>query len=734
MPHKNTMYCKDLQQCIDAIVTRVGQNIVLALPLGLGKANHIANGLYQRAANNPALSLHIVTALTLDVPSPNNQLSKNFLQPIIDKFYGDYPQLDYALARLQNKLPNNIKVSEFFFTPGSLLYNTDAQHNYLSSNYTHAARDLMALDINVIAQMVAPHSDTCERLSLSCNPDVTFDLLAHAKKYNKPIFLVAEINQQLPYLLGQAEIQAQEFDCIFTNQNTKNNQLFSIPQKPVGLLDYAIAIHASSMVQDGGTLQIGIGSKGDAIASILALRHKHNQVYQQLVDDLIDTPRFKLRPKIKMHNSIFQQGLYANSEMLVEGLLFLRQHQVLKRKVYPLLGLETLLIQQDLKPLVSHELMCQLLDRRIISLPLNQTDFNHLKTINCLPAWAQWCDGIIQGNQVKILPEDQTSEILVQLARENFGQALTGGHYCHAGFYVGSRNFYQQLHNLDPESRHGLNMCSVKYINQLYGDEDLKREQRRDACFINNAMMITLTGGVISDGIKDYQVVSGVGGQYNFVAQANELKDGRSIICLQSTRSTHGDIASNIIWDYPHITIPRHLRDIIVTEYGAADIQGLSDRDVIARILNVTDSRFQAKLLQQAKTAGKLEKEYQIPNEYRHNLPQNVIKLLKKPKYLDFLTYYPLGSDFTAEEMLVALALQVIQRMDKNYTELFALVRKGWVNRKLGSTLYRNELQRMQLDQKLSLQPNTFKATSLKLLLIGALVEVTAEQRKFLST
>ena len=40
----------DPARIADAIVEKIGKRIVLALPLGLGKANHIANALYARAA------------------------------------------------------------------------------------------------------------------------------------------------------------------------------------------------------------------------------------------------------------------------------------------------------------------------------------------------------------------------------------------------------------------------------------------------------------------------------------------------------------------------------------------------------------------------------------------------------------------------------------------------------------------------------------------------------------
>ena len=119
-------------------------------------------------------------------------------------------------------------------------------------------------------------------------------------------------------------------------------------------------------------------------------------------------------------------------------------------------------------------------------------------------------------------------------------------------------------------------------------------------------MMATLLGDVISDGLEDGRIVSGVGGQYNFIAQAFALEGARSAIVLHATRTAAGKTYSNIRWRYGHTTIPRHLRDIIVTEYGIADIRGKSDSETIAAMLAITDSRFQDELLKQAKDAGKI--------------------------------------------------------------------------------------------------------------------------------
>ena len=70
------------------------------------------------------------------------------------------------------------------------------------------------------------------------------------------------------------------------------------------------------------------------------------------------------------------------------------------------------------------------------------------------------------------------------------------------------------------------------------------------------------------------------------------------------------------------MTIPRHLRDIVLTEYGVADVRGRSDADVAAAMLAIADSRFQPALLAEAQRAGKLPASYRIPDAHRSNLPE----------------------------------------------------------------------------------------------------------------
>ena len=63
---------------------------------------------------------------------------------------------------------------------------------------------------------------------------------------------------------------------------------------------------------------------------------------------------------------------------------------------------------------------------------------------------------------------------------------------------------------------------------------------------------------------------------------------------------------------------------MVVTEYGIADLRGKNDAEVIAALLAIADSRFQQALAEQARAAGKLPKDFVLPERYRNNTPERL--------------------------------------------------------------------------------------------------------------
>lgn len=164
------------------------------------------------------------------------------------------------------------------------------------------------------------------------------------------------------------------------------------------------------------------------------------------------------------------------------------------------------------------------------------------------------------------------------------------------------------------------------------------------------------------------------------------------------------------------MTIPRHLRDMVVTEYGVADLRGKSDADVIAAMLNIADSRFQADLLAQAKKARKLPKDAIIPPEYRNNTPRRIEEALQSAKQSGHLAVFPQGSDFTEEEEKLTLALQTLKQTKGSCRGMLSLAWQG----KQTDVDSGNEacLKRLALDN-----PKSFKQRIERLMVLGALSE-----------
>jgi acyl-CoA hydrolase len=566
-----------LGAAVDWLRPRLPADVVLAAPLGLGKPHRLINALYRALVPEPGRRLLILTALSLTPPRAGSDLEQRFLGPFLARHFGaDFEALDYALAQRANALPANVEVEEFYLQSGALLGKPQAQRRYASLNYTHVARAVARRGVAVVTHLVARSPDGA-RLSLSCNPDLTFDLLDEIERLGgKRPLLVAEVHPDLPWMDGTAAVDADFFDAIVELPGPAQ-QLFALPRQPVSDAEHAIGLLASTLVKDGGTLQIGIGALSDALCHALILRHARNADYRRALRAL--WPEVESSRLVAEEGGLepFRLGLYGASEMVMDGFMHLAEAGILVRRVV---------------------------------------------------------------DDAEAMRRGDTA----------------GGQFLHGGFFLGSKDFYRWLREMPAATRAGIGMTRISHINELYGgNETLERLQRRDARFFNTCMMMSAMGAATSDAVESGQVVSGVGGQYNFVAMAHALRGSRSVLMLRATRDGKHGTLPNVVWSHGHVTIPRHLRDVVITEFGIADLRDACDEDCVLAMAGVADARHAPGLLATARRNGKLRDGAAV--DVARNTPSRLREAFAPLRREGVLPDYPLGSDFTPVEQRLAKAL-----------------------------------------------------------------------------
>jgi acyl-CoA hydrolase len=656
----------DVAECVENALGRVGPHIVLALPLGIGKPNPLVNEFYRRAQRDPAISLKVFTALSLRAPHWQGELERRFLEPLVQRLFGGYVPLDYVRDLHAGAVPKNIQIVEFFLDPGALLRIPHSQQHYVSTNYTHVARDVAAQGVNVIGQLIAKRSiDGRTEYSLGSNPDVTVDLLeqlAPQRRRGREVLVIGEVNRQMPFMFGPAAVTPETFDSIVEHPRYEFD-LFAPPNQPLGTVEYAIGLYAARLVRDGGTLQIGIGELGDAVAYGLQLRQQQNAEFREILRVLKIPQRFARELDSMGEESPLEAGLYACTEMFVDGFLDLYRIGVLRRRVYDDVRIQRLLNGGEVGERIDEKFL-EALAGCDFRTPLAAADFALLQRCGVFRRDCRYVNARIENSEgASCAARFDTAAARAEILSVCAARRLSGGTLLHGSFFVGPRGFYAALRELPENERRQFSMCGVGFVNQLDGpDQALKIAQRSHARFINSSMMVTLMGAAVSDGLADGRVVSGVGGQYNFVAMAHSLPGARSILALRSTRVKDSLTTSNILWNYGHVTIPRHLRDVVITEYGVADLRGRTDQDVITALLNVADSRFQEGLKHEAQAAGKLRSDYQIPECHRNNTPRALNEAFVLPRARGLFSEFPFGTDLTGEEIVLAKALNNLKQ------------------------------------------------------------------------
>jgi len=654
-------YFTRTEDAVAFVREHVGKHWITAAPLGLGKPNRLVNALYRAAKADPSVHMKLMTALSLARPSPAGDLEKRFLGPFAKRWWGDdYPDLEYLSDLRANTVPANIEIREFYLQSGSMLGKPLAQRNYTSVNYTHVARDVAATGVNLALQMVA-RRDTPDgpRYSLSCNTDTTMDLRDRVNADGRHLTVIGVVHRDLPFAGNDAEVGPEFFDAIVEDPDERH-RLFGLPRQPVEDAEYVLGLYASALVKDGGTLQIGIGALSDALVYGLKLRTAHNADYRATLDPMLAANERLLAQRFGGFEPL-QAGLYGASEMVMDGFMELHQAGILKRRVYDNLQLQNLLNRRQVGNVLRADDIDMLVEAGVYPRPLTVDAVANLTQFGLLPVGSVMADRdnlrLPDGTLVDaLLPEGAARDAV---ARVIDGVALRNGRYLHGAFYLGSHALYDWIRGLKGDDYEGFCMTRVSHVNQLYGGhEALHLAQRHEARFFNTCMMTTVLGAAVSDALDSGQVVSGVGGQYNFVAMAHEVPTGRSVIMMRATRESGGEVRSNIVFNYGYTTIARHLRDMVVTEYGIADLRGQTDEECIKRMIGIADARFQDEIAARARTAGKLDPAWVIPERFRRNTPEAIAAAMAPAKAKGLFPLFPFGADFDATEERIVKALR----------------------------------------------------------------------------
>ncbi len=164
-------------------------------------------------------------------------------------------------------------------------------------------------------------------------------------------------------------------------------------------------------------------------------------------------------------------------------------------------------------------------------------------------------------------------------------------------FALGSGELYQFLDGND----------DIAFIDVDIVNDPSVISRNANFVSINGALSVDLYGQIVADCIGGRQI-SGVGGQEDFVAGAEIHLDAHSLICLRSTAEVDGERVSRLVGALPEgsvVSTPRHHTGVVVTEYGSAELTGLTVRERAHALVELAHPDFRPELRRHADRLGR---------------------------------------------------------------------------------------------------------------------------------
>ena len=147
--------------------------------------------------------------------------------------------------------------------------------------------------------------------------------------------------------------------------------------------------------------------------------------------------------------------------------------------------------------------------------------------------------------------------------------------------------------------------CAIFPVN--YTNDPYIAAQNDNMMSINNAIEVDLYGQICSES-SGTRIISGTGGQLDFVLAGYESSGGKSFICLPSSYAgKDGKRKSRIVPTLTNgaiVTTPRSVGQYIVTEYGKFCMKGMSVWQRAEGLINIAHPDFKDDLVRAAEKQG----------------------------------------------------------------------------------------------------------------------------------
>jgi acyl-CoA hydrolase len=181
---------------------------------------------------------------------------------------------------LKPEMTGHFFVENWFYGAPDRKVHPEGRTSYIPNNLHQAATVKLAAakdHLNVFWGTATP-PDKRGYMSLSLGLVIEKQLMAAAD------LVVLEINEALPWTLGDTQVHISEVDWVVENHQA----LFQFPPAPPTAAEQAIGGYIADLIEDGSTLQLGIGGIPNAITAYLMDRHDLGIHTEMFTDGMVD--------------------------------------------------------------------------------------------------------------------------------------------------------------------------------------------------------------------------------------------------------------------------------------------------------------------------------------------------------------------------------------------------------------------------------------------------------------